>query len=546
MKTSQWLPQLTSSLFFIFLLLFTNFSATAQIGINNTDPKAMLDVTSHDSGILIPRVELQSTNVAAPVISPEVSELVFNTQSAGSDPNRVTPGFYYWDGSKWVRLDTGDGEPAGDKWDLKGNANTTPGINFLGTTDNQELQFKTGGQTRLIMPVGNQILAAQGAPPFAPFYSFAHSPDAGLTSPNVNLLNLVTNGKLRLFIGNDVNPEIVSLMRHRFVNGTEELPALAFDQSIGAGIFRPVPNQIGFSTSAKERMRINNGGLVLNSSLSLKEGTQLNLNNGVNTNIIPQHELSPFSHYRITGPSAAFSIGGIKPLQDADGQVITLINTTNFPLTLIHNHSSSTNDIRIFCPTESDFVLQGKYSTVTLMYNKTLKKWMITDFADGNKAAAGPNIISVKGTTDISMNSENFQDMQGMSITFTPQNETVYVSFGASGYMDAGTDQFPNIPENGGVLFRLWNVNKNQSEAGVVSIATDYDSDEDNSGWITRQSVITGWSVGLNMFPVSVTPGVPTTLKIQWSRIAVANARPIHCNPQSSPNSAHRNLTIYD
>ena len=60
----------------------------------------MLDVYSSSKGMLIPRVALTLSATAAPVTSPETSLLVYNTAIAGD----VLPGYYYWNGSKWVRL----------------------------------------------------------------------------------------------------------------------------------------------------------------------------------------------------------------------------------------------------------------------------------------------------------------------------------------------------------------------------------------------------------------------------------------------------------
>src|SRR5690554_846689 len=120
----------------VFLLM--SLPLLAQVGINTTDPKAALDIESSDSGILIPRVALSNINTAAPVVAPEISELVYNTATAGSAPNNVSPGYYYWNGTKWVGLNTGDGG-GNDNWELSGNAGTTPGTNFLGTTDAKDL-----------------------------------------------------------------------------------------------------------------------------------------------------------------------------------------------------------------------------------------------------------------------------------------------------------------------------------------------------------------------------------------------------------------------
>jgi hypothetical protein len=131
----------------IFSLLFIccNFSITLfsqNVGINNTGAapvaSAMLDIVSSDKGLLVPRFALSDITVAAPVVAPAVSLIVYNTATAGVSPNNVLPGFYYWDGTKWVAF-SGSG---GREWALLGNAGTVAGTNFLGTTDNVDLQFR--------------------------------------------------------------------------------------------------------------------------------------------------------------------------------------------------------------------------------------------------------------------------------------------------------------------------------------------------------------------------------------------------------------------
>jgi hypothetical protein len=133
----------------IFTLLFIccNLSITLfaqNVGINNSGAvpvaSAMLDIVSSDKGLLVPRVALSDITVAAPVTAPALSLIVYNTfTSALATPsNNVMPGFYYWDGSKWVAF-SGSG---GREWALLGNAGTVAGTNFLGTTDNVDLQFR--------------------------------------------------------------------------------------------------------------------------------------------------------------------------------------------------------------------------------------------------------------------------------------------------------------------------------------------------------------------------------------------------------------------
>jgi hypothetical protein len=89
--------------------IFGSTGATKNIGINTNAPKGMLDVTSTNNGVLIPRVALTSAILQAPIINPQggaavESTLVYNTATAGTAPNDVRPGFYYWN-NKWVRFD---------------------------------------------------------------------------------------------------------------------------------------------------------------------------------------------------------------------------------------------------------------------------------------------------------------------------------------------------------------------------------------------------------------------------------------------------------
>lgn len=139
--------------------LTAHYSLLAQnnVAINTTGSSAhassMLDVEATDKGLLIPRVALTSTNVAAPVTSPANSLLVYNTNTSGVAPNNVTPGYYYWDGSAWVRLATGNNN---DDWDLLGNAGTNPAINYLGTSDAVDLVVRTNNIERMrVLGSGN-------------------------------------------------------------------------------------------------------------------------------------------------------------------------------------------------------------------------------------------------------------------------------------------------------------------------------------------------------------------------------------------------------
>jgi hypothetical protein len=114
--------------------------ATGQVGVGTTAPNGALEVASATDGLLIPRIALVNTSTAT-VATPTTSELVYNTATSAD----VTPGFYYWSGSAWIRLNT----VAGNHWNLTGNSGTAAGTNYIGTTDAQNLQLRTAAAERM-------------------------------------------------------------------------------------------------------------------------------------------------------------------------------------------------------------------------------------------------------------------------------------------------------------------------------------------------------------------------------------------------------------
>jgi len=152
MKTTRTLP--LQALLVVGLLSAGLHAQNVGIGTATPDPSARLHIEDNARGLLIPRVALTATNSAAPVTTtPATGLLVYNTATT-TGPTAVTPGFYYWNGSQWVRLLGG-----GDAWLLTGNAGTNPAVNFLGTTDAQPLVIATKNTTTpqpIQILVGNQ------------------------------------------------------------------------------------------------------------------------------------------------------------------------------------------------------------------------------------------------------------------------------------------------------------------------------------------------------------------------------------------------------
>jgi hypothetical protein len=124
----------------ILVLLTLKQSAIPQsVGIGNTsftpNVSAMLEVQASNKGVLIPRMTLsQRTSI----LSPAISLLIFQTDNSA--------GYYYYDGSSWVKLSTGS-----QGWLLNGNSGTNSGVNFIGTTDNVGFAFRTNNIQRMVI-----------------------------------------------------------------------------------------------------------------------------------------------------------------------------------------------------------------------------------------------------------------------------------------------------------------------------------------------------------------------------------------------------------
>jgi Chaperone of endosialidase len=123
-----------------------DFAQNVGIGTITPNASARLDISAGNKGLLIPRVALLSASDVFTVPFPVVSLLIYNTATAGVNTLAVSPGYYYWNGAKWVSFIVNDNSlKAG--WLLGGNGGTSISNNYIGTIDNQPLAFKITGTT---------------------------------------------------------------------------------------------------------------------------------------------------------------------------------------------------------------------------------------------------------------------------------------------------------------------------------------------------------------------------------------------------------------
>lgn len=97
------------------ITVFTISASVAQVGIGTVTPDGVLDLNDDSGtnkyGLVLPRVALTRTDVAAPVVDPSpgaspgtlpIGTVVYNTATTYFDGYSVYPGIYMWDGVDWI------------------------------------------------------------------------------------------------------------------------------------------------------------------------------------------------------------------------------------------------------------------------------------------------------------------------------------------------------------------------------------------------------------------------------------------------------------
>jgi len=261
--------------FILLLMLFTTLANAQSVGIGSAsfipNSRSLLEIKGPDNttsyGFLVPRMDWQYKPAASG--SADQGLMIYVTGNSASQPGYYGIGYYYYNGSAWQKLfDLSSGNP----WKLNGNANTSVPTDFIGTTDNVGLVFKTNDTERMRLLSTGEL-------------AIGYSSAGGVL--NVHQENIKDVVQLYSY-------DYPNIIRFRRSAGTPSAPTAALNSGLCAGKFvaqaydgssygdmaaiemnmdapggpGDMPGSISFYTSAdgtaslNEKMRITNNGNV--------------------------------------------------------------------------------------------------------------------------------------------------------------------------------------------------------------------------------------------------------------------------------------------
>jgi hypothetical protein len=271
-------------------MLFS-MTAFAQVGINNTSPKATLDITakttdgSKPEGLIIPQLSGSNihTATAAGVYGANQKGLIIYATSADSSPisataNITTAGYYYFDGTNWQKvmtgsvansdLTTGVGGIYKGSGSLSGNTTVTQGASTLAFTSTATNGFSVDGTT-LSVDAANHRVGIGTANPASrlvlendnntdDYDDFMINTYGTTATPSI----LLTQSRgTKATPANLQNGDIMGGFNFRGrANGTSS--TMSTINSIYRGNGTTVLSDLNFSTSGTTKMRIDENGNV--------------------------------------------------------------------------------------------------------------------------------------------------------------------------------------------------------------------------------------------------------------------------------------------
>lgn len=457
--------------------LIYNLHLQAQnIGINATgiapDAGAMLDISSTNKGLLIPRVNITNLAAIAPIVgSTTTSMLVYNTNATTGQ------GYYYWNGATWVRFFTGDA------WELTGNAGTNVATNFLGTTDNNSLAFRTNNTERMrILNTGNVGI--------------------GTTTPGFQLTLGGSGGVFGVentatFSAKNAGGAYENYLWPRWSDNIMYL-------NYGSSGFN-IRNNSSVST-----MFMTNAGNV--GIATTTPGYRLDLNTGT------------FAFGNGNVRTETRNNAGLQGNAGAQSGFFETVSPTNYPTgasswwhLIDVRHSNNTNNYAL--------QLSGSFFDQKLYFRKT----------NGNPAqpwtellSSANNPVSTSLTADYTVSSAAWANVAPMTVTFTATKTTALVQFTCSGIAYTNSMAY--------VQFRIVNSTLGASIGGTMTHMQSYDN---------TIGTLTPWSCSFSKNMTGLTPGSTYTVVVQGKRAGIWGVYDAVIQSASDPDSQHMTLTVF-
>lgn len=130
-------------IFLLFYLIINTVSAQVGMTGNNPDKSAVLDINEANKGILISSFSLSNTADVNSIAgqNPAQGLLIYNTNAAITGTGAAGAGYYFWEAGQWHKLAVFT-DLTQNSWSTQGNTGTNPGVNYVGTSDNNDLVLK--------------------------------------------------------------------------------------------------------------------------------------------------------------------------------------------------------------------------------------------------------------------------------------------------------------------------------------------------------------------------------------------------------------------
>lgn len=236
-----------------FLTVFFNgvfFQAQIGIGTTTPDVSAVLEMVSTEKGLLVSRMNnIDMSNI----VNPATSLLVYNVE------NKSYLGF---DGAQWsFNLFSPD-----NQWSTKGNTGNS-GSNFIGTTSNVNLNFRTNGNVALSILPSRQV-RIEGISALSKPRLNVYSSSPGTSFPSINGSNSNGTGGTSIAVTTMVSNTLNGSVRgtYAFANTVGEAEAgissagISYiqDTNVSGLSFYTGGHPSGIDDRSKESMMISN------------------------------------------------------------------------------------------------------------------------------------------------------------------------------------------------------------------------------------------------------------------------------------------------